>query len=120
MRVMIMTTAGESPRELGPHVKYPEVIDDILALTPDGRHVLFSTYDRGQKQLGHKVWQIAVEGGGPQEIQFPKEVGYFGVASIHPDGKRIAFIADNSKSAVWVRENFVPSAQTKKTTALRR
>ncbi len=120
MWVMVVTTTGESPRELGPRVKYPDVIDHILALTPDGRHVLFSTYDREQEQLGHKVWRIALEGGGPQEIQFPKEVGYFGVASIHPDGKRIAFIADNSKSAVWVRENFVPATPTRKTTASRR
>jgi Tol biopolymer transport system component len=119
MSLMVMTAGGENPRELGPRVKWPEVIDDILAVTPDGRYVLFTTYDRAQEQLGHKVWRIAVEGGDLKEVQFPSEVGYFGIASFHPDGKRIAFIADNSKSAVWVMDNFMPSTP-RKTTASRR
>jgi Tol biopolymer transport system component len=82
--------------------------------------VLFTTNDREQEQLGHKIWRVAVEGGSPQEIQFPSEVGYFGIASFHPDGKRIAFIADNSKSAVWVMDNFLPAAQSRKTSVSRR
>jgi Tol biopolymer transport system component len=121
MSVMVMTAAGENPRELGLPVKYPEGIDDIWAVTPDGRNVLFTTYDIEQARRRHKVWQIAVEGGGPKEIPLRIErLGYAGRVSFHPDGKRIAFIADNSKSAVWVMENFLPAAQTKKTTASRR
>jgi Tol biopolymer transport system component len=82
---------------------------------------LFTTYDIEQAQRRHKVWQIAVEGGGPKEIPLRIErLGYAGRVSFHPDGKRIAFIADNSKSAIWVMDNFLPATQTKKTTASRR
>jgi Tol biopolymer transport system component len=119
--VMVISAPGEKPHELGPPVKYPEVIDDILALTPDGRSVLFTTADREQEQLGHKFWRIAVEGGGGrQEIQLPKDLGYFGTVSFHPDGRQLTFITENSKSAVWVMENFLPSTQTRKTSLSRR
>jgi len=121
MSVMVMTAAGENPHELGPRVKYPEVIDDIWAVTPDGRNVLFTTYDIEQAQRHHKVWQIAMDGGDPKEIPLRIDrLGYAGRVSFHPDGKRIAFTADSSKSAVWVMENFLPAAQTRKTTASRR
>jgi Tol biopolymer transport system component len=118
--LMVMTAAGEQPRQLGPPVKYPERIDDILALTPDGRHVLFTTYDTEQIELGHKVWRIAVDGGDPQEIQIPKDLGYFSIARFHPDGQRITFAASNSKSTVWAMENFLSAPSQKKTTASRR
>jgi Tol biopolymer transport system component len=119
--VMVISAPGEKPRELGPQVRYPEVIDDILALTPDGKYVLFTTDDREEEQLGHKFWRIAVEGGsGPQEIQFPKDIGYFGTVSFHPDGRQLTFVADNSKSAVWVMDNFLPSTPNRKTSVSRR
>jgi Tol biopolymer transport system component len=120
--VMVISAPGERPRELGPPVKSPEVIDDILALTRDGQHVLFSTYERGKKEeKPHKVWRIAVDGGGPQEIPLPMEkLGYVGDVSFHPDGRRIAFISRYRKSEVWVMDNFLPSTQARKTTASRR
>jgi Tol biopolymer transport system component len=119
MWLMVMTAPGEKPRELGPRVKFPEVIDTIWALTPDARHVLFTTVERGGGN--YKVWRIAVEGGDPQEIQLPMaDLGDADKASFHPDGRRIAFISFQRKKEVWVMDNFLPATQTRKTTASRR
>ena len=120
MSVMVMTAPGEKPRELGPRVKYPEAIDDILGFTADGRNVLFTTYDGESELKVHKVWRIAVEGGSPQEIRFPMEQGYPDEMSFHPDGRRIATIPSNEKSEVWVMENFLPAAQSRKASVSRR
>ncbi len=111
--VMLMTAPGEKPRELGPRVTYPERIDDIWALTSDGRQVFFTTY--GQESPTpqvHKVWQIAVEGGAPKEIRLPMErLDYVGAVSVHPDGQRIAFGSSGPrKQSVRVMENFLPKA----------
>lgn len=107
MAVMVLT-AGETPRELGPRVRYPEFIDDILALTPDGRQVLYTTFDRESALWAHKVWRIGIEGGAPQEIQLPMErLGYVDVVSFHPDGRRIAFVSRPNSKEVWAMENFL-------------
>ena len=90
-------------------MKYPEMIDDIWALTPDGRQVLFTTYNRELPLQAHKVWRISVEGGAPQEIRLPMErLDYVGSVSVHPDGRRIAFTSVSSKSEFWMMENFLP------------
>jgi Tol biopolymer transport system component len=121
MWLMVMMSPGEKPRELGPRVKFPEVIDMIWALTPGGGHVLFTTVERGGDDKTYKVWRIAAEGGGPQQIQLPMaDLGDADMASFHPDGRRIAFISFQRKKEVWVMDNFLPMTQTKKTTASRR
>lgn len=124
--LMVMTDAGEKPRKLDLRLKGSEEVDSILGFTPDGRHVLFNSYDNEQKQSGYKYWRIAVEGGAdPQEIQLKMDRPvYIEQMSFHPDGQRIAFTAHSwsniSKRAVWVMENFLPATQAKKTTASRR
>ena len=120
MSVMVMTASGEKPREIGSRVKYPEIIDDIWAFTPDGQNVLFTTYDREQDKP-HKVWQVAVEGGGTHQVQFPmNQLGYPGAVSFHPDGRQIAFTSSNKKSEVWEMENFLPATQNRKASVSRR
>jgi Tol biopolymer transport system component len=124
--LMVMTAAGEKPRKLDLRLKGSDEVDSILGFTPDGRHVLFNSFDPKQKDRGYKYWRIAVEGGGdPQEIRLPMgRPVYIEQMSFHPDGRQIAFttfsLRSSSKSAVWVMENFLPTAQTKKTTASRR
>jgi Tol biopolymer transport system component len=121
MQLMVMMAPGEKPRELGPRVKLPEVIDMIWGLTPDDRHVFFTTVERGGDDKTYKVWRIAVEGGGPQEIKLPMaDLGDADMASFHPDGRRIAFISFHWKKEVWVMENFLPATQTRKTSVSRR
>jgi hypothetical protein len=124
--LMVMTAAGEKPRKLDLRLKGSDEVDSILGFTPDGRHVLFNSFDPKQEDRGYKYWRIAVEGGGdPQEIRLPMgRPVYIEQMSFHPDGQRIAFttfsLRSSSKSAVWVMENFLPTAQTKKATASRR
>ena len=124
--LMIMTTAGEAPRKLDLRLKGSDEVDSILGFTPDGRQVLFNSFDPGHEERGYKYWRIAVEGGAdPQEIRLNLDRPvYFEQMSFHPDGQRIAFTAvslhSSSKTAVWVMENFLPATQTRKTTASRR
>jgi len=114
--LMVMTAAGEKPRKLDLRLKGSEEVDAILGFTPDGRHVLFNSFDPEQKQSGYKYWRIAVEGGAdPQEIRLKMDRPvYIEQMSFHPDGQRIAFTAHSwsaiSKRAVWVMENFLPKA----------
>ncbi len=122
--LMVMTAAGEKPRELDPRLKASEEVDYILGFTPDGRHLLFNSFDREQKGAGYKFWRIALEGGAPQEIrlQMGRPV-YVEQMNFHPDGQQISFTASSccgTNKPVWVMENFLPSVQTKKTAALRR
>ncbi len=124
--LMVMTAAGEKPRKLDLRLKGSEEVDSILGFTPDGRHVLFNSFDPKQKQSGYKYWRIAVEGGAdPQEIRLKMDRPvYIEQMSFHPDGQRIAFTAHSwsaiSKRAVWVMEDFLPAPSQKKTTASRR
>jgi Tol biopolymer transport system component len=121
MWLMVMGP-GEKPRELGARVKFPEVFDNILGLTPDGGQVFFTTYDREATLPVAKVWRIAAEGGEPQQIRLPMEkLGYVGEVSFHPDGRRIAFLSrPYAKSEVWVMDNFLPTTPTRKTSVSRR
>jgi Tol biopolymer transport system component len=114
--LMIMTP-GEKPHELGPRVKYPEIIDGIPSFTPDGRYLLFGTYDRESVLQAHKTWRIAVANGSRQELRLPSGLNYL---SFHPDGRQIAFTTDYNRSEVWMMDNFLPATQTRKATASRR
>jgi Tol biopolymer transport system component len=110
MSVMTMTAPGETPRQLGLPVRYPEIIDDIWALTPDGRQVLYTTYDRESASWVHKAWRIAAEGGTPQQIGLQMEkLDYVGNVNFHPDGRRIAFTSNYNRNEVWALENFLPA-----------
>jgi Tol biopolymer transport system component len=112
--LMIMAAAGDTPRKLDLRLKGSDEVDSILGFTPDGRQVLFNSFDPGQKERGYKYWRIAVDGGAdPQEIRLNLDRPvYTEQMSFHPDGQRIAFTAvslhSSSKSAVWVMENFLP------------
>jgi Tol biopolymer transport system component len=113
MSLMTMTAPGETPRPLGPSVRFPEIIDDIWALTPDGSHVFYTTYDRDDRESAswvHKAWRVDVEGGTPQPVALAMEnFGYVGNVNVHPDGRRIAFTSEYNKSEVWALENFLPA-----------
>jgi Tol biopolymer transport system component len=112
--LMIMAAAGETPRKLDLRLKGSDEVDSLLGFTPDGRQVLFNSFDPGQKERGYKYWRIAVDGGAdPQEIRLNLDRPiYTEQMSFHPDGRRIAFtgvsLHSSSKSAVWVLENFLP------------
>lgn len=100
----VIPAEGGEPRELyrGPHDQH------ALAWTPDGRHILFGSPnlpthpDAGPMEL----WRILVSGGSPERVGFAKE-GRFHDLRISPDGKRLAFTAQEPSGEVWVIENFL-------------
>ncbi len=84
--------------------------------TPDGRHVLFTMKKTSSPEI--TLWSVPAPGGAPNKIDLT--MLSLRDLRIHPDGKRIAFTAGQNQQEVWMMENFLPSAQTKKTTASRR
>jgi Tol biopolymer transport system component len=69
--------------------------------TPDGRHVLCAV--RSDDKTDYLL--VPVDGGEPVKIASPRS----GIThlSFHPDGKRVALAAGQSRMEVWVIENFL-------------
>lgn len=75
-----------------------------LEWNPDGRYLTFSKATQDQTGL----WRVPVTGGTPQEMGITSRA--MGKISIHPDGRRIAFVSNLSVSQVMALENFLPNA----------
>lgn len=72
----------------------------VLNWTPDGRYVLFSTWDGSAGISG--LWKIPGDGGEPVAITgAPQELRFL---SVHPEGNRVAFSAGEARGEVWVVE----------------
>ncbi|MGA2586293.1 MAG: hypothetical protein ABSF88_04610 [Candidatus Aminicenantales bacterium] len=60
----------------------------------------------------NEVWRVPETGKEAQRVDLgvpkPNEV------RIHPDGRRVAFMAGESKSELWVMENFLPALKVAK------
>jgi hypothetical protein len=67
--------------------------------TPDGEHLLFP---KRRSQL----WKVHVGSGIQQQIG--AEIEGLVCADMHPDGGQIAFTVQQSGSALWVMEKFLP------------
>jgi Tol biopolymer transport system component len=102
-----MPAFGGEPREVC-HFEKPAVITGQPAWTPDGRHLLFPARLQDKTVL----MSVPSEGGEPRSFAFATEG--VGEASVHPDGKHVAFAAGQAKSEVWVIENFLPPAGAQK------
>lgn len=71
--------------------------------TPDGKHVLVKHVGKGHDD----VLLVPVDGGAPRKVDLPGAMG--GWMAMHPDGKRIAYLAGEHEEEVWMIENFLPS-----------
>jgi Tol biopolymer transport system component len=98
--LVVMPSVGGELREVI-HFGEGEVMDPInfVRWMPDGEHLLFYKYKKG-------LWKVHVETGAQQQIG-PAIENLLG-ASIHPDGKQIAFTVHQEGSQLWVIENFLP------------
>jgi hypothetical protein len=73
-----------------------------MAWTPDGRALLLGG--------GGSLWRVPVDGGeAPRQLQL--EISGDGGFSVHPDGRRLAYIAGETRAEVWVIEDFLPGLQ---------
>lgn len=106
--VKVMALGGGQPRELYKAVR-PERLSTSFPVewTPGGGHVLVArTLDaRGFPRL--EVLRVPVDGGAAQPIGLAR--GGIWRVSVHPDGRQIAFDAQENRFEVWVMENFLPS-----------
>ena len=79
-----------------------------LSWTPDSRYVLCRN-EAGQ------LWRISVSDGEARKLAIP--IKGLQQLRVHPDGKRVAILAQQPGAEIWVLENFLPTA---KATAARR
>jgi len=78
--------------------------------TPDGRAVLV------RKRNPSELWLVPTTGASPRKVDVDVREWSFGAVgqiSIHPDGRRIAFLSGDMSNEVMVLENFLPPAGAK-------
>ncbi|MFQ5807187.1 MAG: hypothetical protein ACE5I3_12130, partial [Phycisphaerae bacterium] len=92
--VYVMDARGGVPRRL----TYHPARDRVLGWWPDGKHVLFRS-NRVYPSRGEEVYRVSVEGGMPEALPVDRA----GLATISPDGKRIAYNRISRESRTWKR-----------------
>jgi len=103
--VQISVNSGEM-RELL-RVDSTERIASFIAprWTPDGRAVLV------RKRSPNELWLVPTTGAPPRKLDVDVRdwsLGGVGQISLHPDGRRIAFLSGTLSNEVMVLENFLP------------
>jgi Tol biopolymer transport system component len=85
-----------------------------IGWTADSRNILLSRMSRDPSKRGlREIWQVPLDGGTPKKIDI--NVGSLRFVTAHPDGKRIAFVANTKREdTVWVMDNFLPPAKDAK------
>jgi Tol biopolymer transport system component len=106
----IMSTDGGEPTwiyQLSPEERAARIIDyRVNAWTADGSSVLFARNVPGQDGL-RELWIIPATGGSPRRLFTYDEL--YSVA-VHPDNRRIAFMAGSSRYEMWVMEGLDEAA----------
>jgi Tol biopolymer transport system component len=83
--------------------------DEVAAWTPDGRRVVVKKTESDGKEA---LWIVPVDGSPHYKIDLS---GPFGnQLAIHPDGRRLAYLAGERTGEVWVLENFLQPTRTQK------
>jgi len=94
-----------------------------LIWTPDGQKILFTLRRQDaakpvNSDQTFELWQVSAAGGQSRKVGLAME--RLRDLSLHPDGKRLAFAAGQSKPEVWMMENFLPATKTHTTSLTRR
>ncbi len=99
----VMLVAGGSPKTvLEIKGAYEEVGISGLEWSRDGRYLYYNKLGRPDAEL----WRVSVNGGVPEKLGL---TGFrWGSVRVHPEGNRIAYVAGQWKTDVWVMENFLP------------
>jgi len=82
--------------------------DYYLGWTRDGRYIIA----QARNAASSKIWRVPAQGGTPLKLDLsvPKLMFF----ALHPDNRRFAFsVWEESKSELWVLENFLPPAAKK-------
>jgi len=100
--LLLIPINGGQPREVA-QLSAPQA-DTALEWTPDGRALLVKKATNDAKE---ELWVVPIDGSPHVKIKLS---GPFGNDfAIHPDGRRLAYLAGEGKGEVWVLENFLPS-----------
>jgi len=94
----LLPSVGGEPREVVRLDEQAQVFP-FVSWTLDGEHLLFP-------KRKNELWKVNVETGEQQRIG-PEIEGLVG-ATMHPDGRQIAFTVEQLGSELWVMENFLP------------
>lgn len=102
--VLTVSLAGGKPRTVL-EIDSPGAFGTTLAWTPDGRYIFF-TVPAATKEEPAALWRVPAAGGQPEKLALAmpglREV------RVHPDGRRIAFFAQQTMTEVWLMENLLP------------
>ena len=102
--VMIVPTAGGSPREIYRNEDAPIA---SLDWAQDGAHVLAFASAGGS--VGGELWSFPVKGGPPQKSSL--HMRFNGAAAVSPDGRQIAFVGGSRRPEVWTMPGLFPPAK---------
>lgn len=110
--ILLVPTAGGAAKEFlrfGP----PTPAINVLEWTPDSASLVFRKHFTDDQE-DPELWIVDVVGGTPRKIALTvRNLQKLWQLKIHPDGRRIAFIAGEAKNEIWALENFLPAPKGK-------
>ena len=100
MIAALLSVDGDEPREV---VSLNEAEssggDRFATWTPDGKHLLYS-------KRQSEIWRVNI--GTKEQEQIGPKIDGLSLASMHPDGKSIAFTTSKMSAELWVMKDFLP------------
>ena len=97
--LVVLPSAGGEPRQVAQLHELAQSYPLFVSWMPDGEHLLFGKRRR-------ELWKVNIETGEQQQIG--PAIENLAHATMHPDGRQIAFTVEQSGSQLWVMENFLP------------
>ena len=109
--VLLIPVGGGEPRELL-RVRQPQSFGPApqVEWMPDGRGVLVNKIVNDSQ---NELWLVPVDGREARKIDIGASQ-FRGAVKVHPDGRRVAYVAGDIKEDVWVLENFLPAPSAKR------
>ena len=106
--VMVMSSSGGEAREV--YSPLPGTnLTNYLTWSSDGRHLL-ALKSPSTPSLDRESILVSLNGDPPRTLGLPRNVA--GPVVMHPDGRRVAYTTAETRSEVWILENFLPSAKS--------
>lgn len=106
---------GTIPVEGGPFTPLAHLEPGRYAIgplwTPDGRSLVFSTIEPEVDNRRWTTWVVPAEGGEVRPLELMEGLDARGM-KLHPDGRRLAFMAGERRGELWVMEGLWEPAST--------
>lgn len=114
--IYTVSTEGGQPREVHTLADPKILTGNLLSIewTRDSQRLVFTQTEAGASS----TWVLPLDGRAPIQIDRAISNPNSNVLRIHPDGRRLAFVAGESRFAVWTLENFLTARPPSKPTVL--